>query len=155
MGKSKMSLLQGLGSDEERRGMQPALRCSWLWRHSSENTFCKDPISVHNSEDAHKGFRIHLFPIESTHRKRPDLLRPTQCSGPSHWIQCMVLNWSGLWVKVSSSMQCTTLKHEGITRKIINSSKTGRGKNYARCAQKSLGGEAFLQLFLLPLHSII
>lgn len=104
VGKSKMPLLQGHISDEERRGMQPALLRLWLRRHSSKNTLCKDLISVHNSKDAQKEFRIDLFPIKSTNRKWPDLLHPTQCSGTSHWIQPMVSNQSGLWAMVSSSM---------------------------------------------------
>lgn len=63
VGKAEMLLLQGHISDEERRGMQPALL--GLWRHSSENTLCKDLISVHNRKDAQKELGRDLFPIQS------------------------------------------------------------------------------------------
>lgn len=79
VGKSKVPLLRGPIGDEERRGMQPAR----LWRHSSENTLCKQLTSVHSSKDAQKQFRINQFPVKSSNRKWPDLLHPTQGSGTS------------------------------------------------------------------------
>lgn len=149
-----MPLLQGHIPDEEGRGMQPALLCLGLRRHSSGNALCKDLISVHNSKDAQKEFRIDLFPIKSTNRKRPDLLHPTQCSGTSHWIQPTVSSRSGLWAMVPSSMHAPLSNTEGLSQKVINRYKTGMRKNYARCARKSrafLRSGGFLTTILVSL----